>query len=111
MEWYRIRNYFLRAMGYKTYAKYLKSSLWADIRRQVLDRDGGKCQICASTEKVQAHHRNYEGPTLEGKTISGIISLCRKCHTEIEFHPKGKKKGFFDVERCLAEKLSAVVVG
>jgi 5-methylcytosine-specific restriction endonuclease McrA len=29
---------------------------WRKLRQQVIDRDGGRCVVCGSTERLEVHH-------------------------------------------------------
>jgi hypothetical protein len=63
---------------------YLKSDLWKEIRRRVMDRDGRRCVRCrASADTV--HHKSYSQEVLDGQNDSEMISLCNRCHRFIEF--------------------------
>ena len=63
-------------------SKYTKRPLWT---KQVKERDGNKCRICAAKEDVHAHHiipwkiceeKRYD--------IENGITLCRSCHSREE---------------------------
>lgn len=58
----------------RTHARYRK---W---RNTVVERDG-KCDICGSTKKLEAHHiKKYEPyPELRYELSNGI-TLCKNCH-------------------------------
>ena len=60
------------------YQEYLKSPEWQTKRQEALTRAGNRCQICNSSERLEAHHRTYKnlGRELEGD----ITILCRACH-------------------------------
>ena len=96
VEWaarqYGQRNRLLKELGIgPTYADYLASSLWAGIRRRVMGRDKGQCQICA--EKVSAvHHQRYRKDNLLGRTLAHMFAICEECHRLIEFDANGQKQ-------------------
>jgi len=48
------------------------------------------CELCASTNKVQGHHSDYDQPL-------NVRWLCPKCHSEWHIHnsPKNNKYGIF----------------
>lgn len=54
---------------------------------KVYERDGGKCQVCGSTEKLCVHHKDKSGwskPREEkNNDMSNLILLCNSCHTKI----------------------------
>lgn len=88
---YSRRDEILRAMGYGSYGDYLRSPLWAKIRRRVFGRDEGKCRICGERGE-QVHHQSYDIRTLKGKKINRLLLLCRKCHEEVEVDGLGRKR-------------------
>jgi len=49
----------------------------AQAERKIIDL--GVCQLCASTENVQAHHI-FEYAKGGPSTVEGMISLCLDCH-------------------------------
>ena len=59
-----------------------KMSIWS---AKILERDGIKCKLCDSEEKLNAHHiipvRELEEKDLFN--INNGITLCRKCHMKI----------------------------
>ena len=52
------------------------------LHRQVLKRDGWRCQICGSSQTLQIHHKNFRSHSGED-TPENLITLCTYCHTEI----------------------------
>lgn len=52
---------------------------YRDLRRQVLQRDGWRCQKCGSFNNLQVHHmrpRSCSGDDTE----ANLITLCANCH-------------------------------
>jgi hypothetical protein len=78
-------------MAHSEYSEYLQTPLWRKIRRRVLKRDGGLCQIC-NAPADEVHHRSYEYDVIVGKNDEGCISLCAKCHKCVEFTPEGEHR-------------------
>lgn len=74
-----------------TYQEYLTTELWRIIRNRVLKRDGNKCQICHYDNDLQVHHKSYDKDTIDGIDLSKLITLCRECHSLIEFDNFGNK--------------------
>ena len=60
----------------KWYPRYLSSVAWKSKRREVLVRDGYRCQCGAVATEV--HHKNYD--TVGNEALEDLISLCRGCH-------------------------------
>ena len=62
---YKYRDILLKELGFQNYKYYLSSELWRnDIRPRVIDE--------------------YKHNLL-GKSLDGMIVLCRKCHKRAEF--------------------------
>lgn len=81
---YERRDGTLLAMGFKSYADYLQSPLWRQIRTRALDRDGGRCVRCGHAAN-QVHHLNYSEETMRGRKPASLVSVCRDCHEHAEF--------------------------
>ena len=43
----------------REYRVYLASEHWKALRDFTIERDGGKCVLCGSTERLQVHHRKW----------------------------------------------------
>lgn len=80
---YAERNRVLRQLGYVDYAAYLASPLWSEIRGQILYRSP-RCCACPRVAS-QVHHRSYAKAALTGEDVTQLVSICRECHSEIEF--------------------------
>jgi hypothetical protein len=52
---------------------------YAALRRQVLERDGWRCQVCGSSAKLQVHHLRRRSK-LGGDENENLITLCAACH-------------------------------
>jgi 5-methylcytosine-specific restriction endonuclease McrA len=64
----------------------LDSTNYGELHRQVLERDGWRCQACGSMQNLQVHHlkfRSHSGSDIE----QNLITLCAQCHARI--HSKG----------------------
>jgi 5-methylcytosine-specific restriction endonuclease McrA len=49
---------------------------WRRVRARVIERDGGQCVRCGSTERLTVHHTSYAAP-LDPSTC---VTLCARCH-------------------------------
>ena len=52
------------------------------LRKQILRRDGWRCQVCGSSQNLQVHHtqlRSQQGDDDD----SNLITLCAVCHEEL----------------------------
>ena len=66
---------------------YYKSVAWAFKRNERLKIDGFKCAKCGFTRALEVHHINYERVFHEDVSRD-LITLCKKCHREIEEQKK-----------------------
>jgi len=60
----------------------LNPEAYQELCRQVLKRDGWRCQQCGSRTNLQVHHiqlRSQSGDDAEGN----LITLCSECHDQI----------------------------
>ena len=89
MNAYQKRDAILREIGFSSYADYLRSPLWASIRKDVLERDHHLCRGCGH-RAWQVHHREYSSGALDGSDISELEAICGPCHRKIEFRYKRK---------------------
>lgn len=63
--------------------EYYSSPEWAKKRSERLKLDDYRCQRCGFTRALEVHHLNYE--RLGNEDVSrDLITLCKKCHDEIE---------------------------
>lgn len=59
-------------------------------RDKVLERDGYKCSICNSIDRLHVHHKDRSGSTkTPNNEMDNLITLCNSCHMLI--HGKDKK--------------------
>lgn len=52
------------------------------LRKQVLERDGWRCQYCGSSENLHVHHVQSRG-RLGDDTLENLITLCAYCHRNV----------------------------
>ena len=60
----------------------LDREAYQELCRQVLQRDGWRCQQCGSRTNLQVHHiqlRSQSGDDVE----RNLITLCSECHDQI----------------------------
>jgi 5-methylcytosine-specific restriction endonuclease McrA len=53
--------------------------LYARLRREILERDGWRCQNCGSSKNLDVHHIKRRS-ALGGDAKTNLITLCRECH-------------------------------
>jgi len=49
------------------------------LHRQVLQRDGWRCQICGAMHNLQVHHFKFRSQS-GGDVEQNLITLCAECH-------------------------------
>jgi 5-methylcytosine-specific restriction endonuclease McrA len=52
---------------------------YEQLRKQVLRRDGWKCQICGSRQNLQVHHKQLRSQQGSDDDLN-LITLCAGCH-------------------------------
>lgn len=66
----------------KSPALRLDSTRYGKLHREVLERDGWRCQICGSIQRLQVHHlkfRSHSGSDVK----QNLITLCAECHERV----------------------------
>ena len=57
----------------------LDSESYRELHRQVLERDGWRCQFCGSMQNLQVHHLKFRSQS-GGDVEQNLITLCAECH-------------------------------
>lgn len=86
---YKTRKYVLTQLGFSSYKEYLSSQLWKEIRANVLQQYP-ECRVC-DKPATNVHHKSYSRMVMIGVLTSELVSLCTKCHEQIEFSESGHK--------------------
>jgi 5-methylcytosine-specific restriction endonuclease McrA len=60
---------------------------YGELRRQVLERDGWRCQMCGSMLHLQVHHQTFRSHS-GGDVVQNLITLCSDCHARIHQRPR-----------------------
>ncbi len=60
----------------------LDSTSYGELQRQVLERDGWRCQVCGSMQHLQVHHQKFRSQS-GGDEEQNLITLCAECHARI----------------------------
>ena len=105
MNSYQERNLILSRMGFPSYAEYLKSELWASIRRRGFEKYGHDCIRCGNPAYT-LHHTNYSEAVLSGETLDGLVPLCEVCHAGIEFTSEKKKRSLASANNLIGLRSS-----
>ena len=64
---------------------------YARLRKEILERDNWRCQVCGRLKNLDVHHlrrRSALGEDLE----TNLITLCRECHEIL--HGSVQKENF-----------------
>jgi 5-methylcytosine-specific restriction endonuclease McrA len=71
----------VKKIGCKTPRLRLDSTSYRDLHRQVLERDGWRCQVCGSMQNLQVHHLKFRSQS-GGDEEQNLITLCAECHEQ-----------------------------
>ena len=63
----------------------LDATSYRDLQRQVLERDGWRCQVCGSMQNLQVHHLKFRSQS-GGDEEQNLVTLCVECHAQISRH-------------------------
>ena len=82
----------LKSLGFDSYAEYLRSDLWKEIRKKVFSIKGRICHCCGKRASA-VHHTAYTFKSLVGDTrslMANMHPICAKCHKKVHFKPTGE---------------------
>ena len=71
----------MRGVRFRKTAVRLDPKGYRTLRRQILQRDGWRCQICGTMQRLEVHHlefRSHSGSDSE----QNLITLCAECHEQ-----------------------------
>jgi RNA-directed DNA polymerase len=54
---------------------------WSAVREQVRNRDGNRCQVCGSNERLEVHHIRKHKPH-RSYNPAKAVTLCADCHRQ-----------------------------
>jgi 5-methylcytosine-specific restriction protein A len=80
----------MKKAGGKSARLRLGPKAYRELHRQVLERDGWRCQACGSMQHLQVHHlklRSHLGSDVE----QNLITLCAICHERAHRKPRRHK--------------------
>ena len=66
----------------------LDSASYEQLRKQVLRRDGWRCQCCGSSSNLEVHHKEFRGHSGDDSE-ENLITLCAGCHS-LAHHREGE---------------------
>lgn len=64
----------------KKYQDYLKSKEWAEIKLDLYQTRGKKCEVCGSNKRIEVHHKHYNNVFKEEP--NDLLLLCHDCHSK-----------------------------
>jgi hypothetical protein len=85
---YEHRRENLYQLGFHTYRQYLRSKLYARVRRRAFAAHGPNCRICLR-RATEIHHERYRTGDLNGKYVAALHPICRACHEWIQLDADG----------------------
>lgn len=65
----------------KTPRLRLDPKSYRELHRQVLERDGWRCQSCGRLQNLQIHHQQFRSHSGEDAE-QNLITLCAQCHSQ-----------------------------
>jgi len=62
----------------------LAPGLYANLRHEVLRRDGWRCQSCGAMSHLEVHHRELRSHS-GNDADQNLITLCTRCHAAVHW--------------------------
>ena len=72
----------MKAIRIKNPRLRLDANSYHELQRQVLERDGWRCQLCVSIQNLQVHHLQFRSQS-GGDEEQNLITLCAQCHAQV----------------------------
>lgn len=70
----------MKALDHITYAEYLATPHWKQVRKAMLWLAGGRCQVCKNEQDLEVHHASgYD--CLFNERPEDLLVMCGKCHS------------------------------
>ena len=60
----------------------LPPDAYRQLHRQVLQRDGWRCQVCGTMSNLEVHHQRFRSHA-GADSEQNLITLCSECHADI----------------------------
>ena len=73
---------FMKKIRCKSPRLRLDANSYRELHRQVLERDGWRCQVCGSMQHLQVHHLKFRSHS-GGDVEQNLITLCAECHARM----------------------------
>ena len=58
------------------------------LRKQVLRRDGWRCQCCGTMTNLEIHHQEFRSQGGDDSELN-LITLCAECHAQVHCAREG----------------------
>jgi len=58
---------------------------YESLRRQILRRDGWRCQSCGTMTNLEVHHREFRSHSGDDSE-DNLITMCTACHARVHRH-------------------------
>ena len=71
-----------RDSGNQEYQDYLRSQRWRKLRRAVMLRAKGKCEICRRWDGTDCAHLTYE--RIFHEHLEDLLWVCKGCHRQLD---------------------------
>ena len=72
----------MKKISPKSPRRRLDAERYRELHRQVLERDGWRCQACGSMQCLQVHHLKFRSQS-GGDEEQNLITLCAECHEQV----------------------------
>jgi len=73
----------MSSIGPKLVHPRLDTVTYESLRRQVLRRDGWRCQSCGTMANLEVHHKQFRSQSGQDSE-ENLITLCVDCHEEMD---------------------------
>ena len=89
----------------KTAEKHTKTSRWQKVRKQIIIRDNGVCQLCFArgfieNRRLQVHHMVKRTTDLSlAYEPTNLVTVCPPCHEELECLSVTKQKELLKMDK------------
>jgi len=90
----------LNALGFETYAAYLRSPHWKAFRTSYVASSRPMTCVCCGSEKGQLHHQTYR--RLGCEELDDVFPLCSPCHQELHLWLKNREYSVQDSREAVA---------
>jgi HNH endonuclease len=94
----------MRTIGPKPVRRRLDPVSYEKLLRQVLRRDGWRCQSCGAMANLEVHHKEFRSHAGQDAE-ENLITLCATCHASVHAMPNKS----FRLQRAFLIQLEGLV--